>query len=115
MGEYGLYGGHSDPSSLNAASAGEITLGSGGEWTLQAALYSNTAAHLHYRIEQATGAATQTLAKSGCMLTHGGTDVIKLAPVTGVTWYIYWFLCDAAGTAVTGGASDYLIKRVQRV
>jgi hypothetical protein len=106
------HGGHVDPISLNGASAGEATLVGGGEMTIQAALYSHTTHHLHWRLARAAATGDTTLATSEGFVTHGGSAIIKL-PV-GANVYLCWLLTDITGAAVAAGASDYLLRSVDR-
>jgi len=106
----GIEGSKYAPVSLSGASAGEFTLPGGGIWTLQAAFYSNSGAHIHLRVERGSGLTAQTLATSTRALSQlGALEVRGVGDL-----YVYWFLCDSAGNAVTAGANDYILRSVDR-
>jgi hypothetical protein len=112
MPEYGFHAGPTAPSSLNGANNGEVEIKGGGFVKIQAALFTNPTAILHWRVAYASGLTATALDTAEGFLSHGGSEQIDLGPHA--TAYIYWFLTDAAGTALAGGANDRLNKWVQR-
>lgn len=108
----GFHKGPTAPSSLNGANNGEIEITDGGYVKIQAALFTNPTAVLHWRVEYASGEDATALDSAEGFLTHGGTEQIDLTP--GAKAYIYWLLTDTAGTALAGGANDRLNMWVQR-
>jgi hypothetical protein len=112
MGDYGFHGGHVDATSINGAAGGEIALTGGGEWTIQAALYTKSTDHIHFKIERTSGlAAPIVLSVSEGFLTHGGSTTFRLSPAT---HYLYWWITTSAGNLDAGGADDYILKSCQR-
>jgi hypothetical protein len=94
------------PQSLTGASEGSFALPKGGEVIIQASLIDHQSAFVHFRLDDASGGADTDLTTATCMLGHGGDVKIPLPP-SGM--YLYWYLTDAAGAALSGTANDHLL------
>jgi len=93
---------------LNGVSVLEISLGNIGRAVVQAALVTNKAYYLWYRVEYATGLADTTIPTADGLLTHGGSIPIDTLDPS-KTAYLYLLLTDDTGTAQNGGALDYVL------
>ncbi len=95
------------PQSLSGASSGNFALPKGGEVIVQAALIDHPSALLHFRIDDTSAGAATDLTTATTMLSHGGDVKIPLPP-TG-SFYLYWYLTDALGAALSGTVNDVVL------
>jgi len=98
------------PTSLNGASNFEIALPKARTVTIQAVLLTNSGALLHWRVDCSPGLTATALATAEGCLSHLGCAPLALNPSSQA--YLYVYLTDAGGTALTGGANDRLCNWV---
>lgn len=101
-----FHSGPTTPTSLNGVNNVEIALPKTERIVIQARLFSNTAAVMHFRIAYAASGSATTLATAEHSLGHLGSRSVCIYPDRQA--YLYVYTTNAAGTAATMGANDYV-------